>query len=379
LPEKKDYYDVLSVQKDSTDDDIKSAYRRLAKRFHPDVCTGDKSAAEESFKEVSEAYEVLMNPDKRALYDRYGHAGIDRSWGSDGFTWDNFSHADDLEDLFGRDLFADFFGFGSFGFAQHGGRQKGASLRISVPITLEDAYSGAEKTIEVPQTEPCKACSGTGAREGGVENCPSCGGNGQLRSARSAGFAQFVTITTCPRCGGAGKRITKPCDDCDGRGNVDRAEKLCFAIPAGADSGLRLRVPGKGEPGRNGGPRGDLFIFLQVEPHSLFRRDGDDIHIEIPISFAQAVFGDSIEVTTLDGKCEATIPKYTQTGTVFRLSGKGMPSLDSKRSGDLYVKTVIKTPTSLTSRQKELLREFARISDGKTIRKGIFGRITGET
>jgi len=373
----KDYYIILGVSREAGEDEIKTAYRKLVKQFHPDVCDGDKKVAETRFKEVSEAYEVLIDRDKRRMYDTYGHAGIDRSWGSRGFSWQDFSHIDDLEDIFGSDIFFDFFGGSNFGNMRPGGRKRGASLRMTVSITLEEAFSGVEKELEVPHSAACPECGGTGAEGNKIEKCSTCGGQGQVRSAMSVGFGSFVTITTCPRCGGRGRKIKEKCRECSGRGTVEKTEAISVSIPEGADDGLRMRISGKGEAGMEGGPSGDLYVQVQVEPHKLFKREDDDLYMELPISFTQAVFGDEIEVPVFGEKAALEIPEHTQSNAVFRIQGRGMPSIGNKKRGDLYVRVAVKTPANLTPRQRELLQEFASISGEKAGRKGLFKKLTG--
>lgn len=347
---KRDYYEVLGVNRDASDDDIKKAYRKLAMKHHPDRNPDDKSA-EEKFKEAKEAYETLSDDQKRAAYDRYGHAGVDPSMGGGGFGggqgFDGFS------DAFGG-IFDEIFG----GRAGGGGGQRvyrGADLRYTLEITLEEAARGIEKTIRIPVMEECGVCHGSGAKAGTQpKTCPTCGGAGQVRIQQ--GF--FSIQQTCPKCHGSGRIITDPCGECHGAGRVKKQKTLEVKIPAGIDEGMRLRTPGYGEPGVNGGPSGDLFVEIHIKEHSVFERNGDDLHCEMPISFTTAALGGEIEIPTLDGAASIKIPAETQTGKVFRLRGKGIRNVRSGHHGDLHCHVVVETPVKLTDRQKELLREF---------------------
>ncbi|MEM2870210.1 MAG: molecular chaperone DnaJ [Thermoplasmata archaeon] len=373
--EKRDYYEMLGVSRDASTEEIKRAYRALAKKYHPDLNKDNPKEAEERFKEVCEAYEVLADPEKRRLYDAYGHAGVSQTFGEGGFTWDQFSHFADLEDIFG-DL--GFFGFDFFGRYRRPqtGPVPGDDLRYDLEITLEEAASGMEKEITIPRTAPCSACSGTGAERGSSpRKCSRCDGSGQVRSVRSRGYSQLITITTCDACGGKGTVIDKPCSVCRGAGAVSKQETIRITIPPGADSGIRLRVPGGGEAGRRGGPPGDLFVVLHVAPHKRFKRDGNDLYTEADISFVQAALGGEIDIPLLNGTARLTIPPGTQTHTLFRLQGKGMPRFGGGGRGDLYVRVRVVTPTRLSERQKEILREFAR-EEGEEVgeRRGFFKR-----
>lgn len=379
--QKRDYYEVLGVQKGASADDVKRAYRTLAKKHHPDLNKENPNEAEERFKEVSEAYEVLADDKKRRLYDRYGHRAVDETFGRQGFTWDQFTHFTDLEDLFGG---FDFFGGGDpFGFFGRRRRDPNApapgnDLRYDLDITLGQAAEGMERELEVPHSATCGECGGSGAEKGtSPRKCPRCGGAGQVQNVRSQGFGQFITITPCNMCGGRGSIIEKPCRQCRGTGLVSRLEHIQITIPPGSDSGLRLRVGGKGEAGRRGGPPGDLYVVLHVRPHPKFQRDGDDLYTESELSFAQATLGGEIEVATiLDGKARVKIPPGTQTHTIFRLQGKGMPRFGRSGRGDQFVRVRLVTPKALSERQKDLLREYARES-GEPVeeRRGLFRKI----
>ena len=349
---KRDYYEVLGVNRDASDDDIKKAYRKLAMKYHPDRNPDDKSA-EEKFKEAKEAYEMLSDSQKRAAYDRYGHAGVDPSAGGGGGG--GFGGAD-FGDAFGG-IFDEIFGGGRGG---GGGARvyRGGDLRYNLEVTLEEAARGVEKTIRIPVQEECGTCKGSGAKPGTQpKTCGTCGGAGQVRMQQ--GF--FSIQQTCPKCHGSGRVITDPCGDCHGAGRVKKQKTLEVKIPAGIDSGMRLRHAGFGEPGVNGGPPGDLFVEIHIKEHAVFQREGDDLHCEMPISFVTAAIGGEIQIPTLDGAAAIKIPAETQTGKVFRLRGKGIKNVRSGYHGDLHCHVVIETPVKLTDRQKELLREFESI------------------
>jgi molecular chaperone DnaJ len=360
---KEDYYDLLGVAKGATEDELKKAYRKKAVQFHPDKNPGDK-AAEEKFKKVSEAYEVLKDPDKRAAYDRYGHAafqGPGAGRGPGGMAGAGGFHDpfDIFREVFGQGggggggIFDEMFGGGS----RDSGRD-GADLRYDLEITLEEAARGIEKEISLRKLATCEHCNGSGAEPGSKRaTCPTCRGAGQIR--RSGGIIVFTQ--TCPACGGAGTKIEKPCSSCHGEGRVPKTTKLNLRIPPGVDTGSRLRSSGSGEAGAAGGSAGDLYVVLTVKEHELFERQGDDLFCEIPIKFTLATMGGTIEVPTLFGKATLKIPAGTQSGTTFRLRDKGMPSLRSGRHGDQLVRIHVEVPTSLTAEQRRLLEEFARL------------------
>ena len=355
---KRDYYEVLGVNRDAGDDEIKKAYRKLAMKFHPDR-NPDNKDAEEKFKEAKEAYEMLSDPQKKAAYDRYGHAGVDPSMGA-GPGAQGFEGG--FADAFG-DIFGDLFGGG-----RGGGRSnvyRGADLRYNLEITLEEAARGAEKTIRIPTVEECGTCHGSGAKPGTQPKpCPTCNGHGQVRVQQ--GF--FSIQQTCPKCHGSGKIIPDPCRDCGGAGRTKKQKTLEVKIPAGIDDGMRLRHGGHGEPGVNGGPPGDLYVEIHIRKHAVFERDHDDLHCEMPISITTAALGGEIEIPTLEGMARLKIPAETQSGKVFRLRGKGIKGVRSHTHGDLMCHVVVETPVSLTERQKELLREFEEISSGNATR-----------
>lgn len=354
---KRDYYEILGINRDASDDEIKKAYRKLAMKYHPDR-NPDNPKAEEHFKEAKEAYEILSDSSKRAAYDRYGHAGVDQQAGmAGGAGMGGFA------DAFG-DIFGDIFGGGG----GRGGRSnvyRGADLRYNLEISLEDAARGAETKIRIPTMEKCEACNGTGAKPGTQPvTCTTCGGHGQVRMQQ--GF--FSIQQTCPRCHGSGKMVQSPCPTCQGAGRVKQHKTLVVKIPAGVDEGDRIRLSGEGEDGVNGGPPGDLYVVIQIKPHQVFQRDHDDLHCEMPISFTVAALGGEIDIPTLDGHAKIKIPAETQSGKVFRLRGKGIKNVRSHAHGDLMCHVVVETPVSLTDRQKELLREFEEISSGNADR-----------
>jgi molecular chaperone DnaJ len=351
---KRDYYEVLGVGKNATDAELKSAYRKLALQYHPDRNPGDKQA-EESFKEAAEAYEVLRDAQKRQIYDQYGHQGLS------GAGFSGFGGFEDIFSSFG-DIFEDFFGFSSRRGASRSRAQRGADLRYDLSLSFVEAAFGTETTVDLEKFETCSVCEGRRTKAGtSPETCPQCRGVGQV--GRSQGF--FTIRTTCPQCRGTGQIIAHPCPECQGNGQVRIHKTVSVKIPAGVDNGSRLRLTGEGEGGALGGPPGDLYVFIHVEPHSFFKRDNTDIICQVPISFIQATLGSSIKVPTLKDEEALEIPKGTQFGDVFRLAGKGIPSLRNGRPGDQIVQVTIKTPTGLSKKQEELLQEFARLEDAK--------------
>ena len=357
---KRDYYEVLGVNRDAGDDDIKKAYRKLAMKFHPDR-NPDNKDAEEKFKEAKEAYEMLSDPQKKAAYDRYGHAGVDPSMGA-GPGAQGFEGG--FADAFG-DIFGDLFGGAGGGRGGRSNVYRGADLRYNLEITLEEAARGAEKTIRIPTVEECGTCHGSGAKPGTQPKpCPTCNGHGQVRVQQ--GF--FSIQQTCPKCHGSGKIIPDPCRDCGGAGRVKKQKTLEVKIPAGIDEGMRLRHAGHGEPGVNGGPPGDLYVEIHIRKHAVFERDHDDLHCEMPISITTAALGGEIEIPTLEGMARLKIPAETQSGKVFRLRGKGIKNVRSHVHGDLMCHVVVETPVNLTERQKELLREFEESASGNADR-----------
>ncbi|MDQ7989746.1 MAG: molecular chaperone DnaJ [Candidatus Dactylopiibacterium sp.] len=349
---KRDYYEVLGVNRDASEDEIKKAYRKLAMKYHPDR-NPDSKDAEDKFKEAKEAYEMLSDDQKRAAYDRYGHAGVDPSAGGGGFGGAQ-GFGGDFGDAFGG-IFDEIFGGGRGGGGGGSRVYRGADLRYNMEITLEEAARGVEKTIRIPVQEECGTCHGSGAKPGTQpKTCPTCAGAGQVRMQQ--GF--FSIQQPCPKCHGSGRIISDPCHDCHGVGRVKKQKTLEVKVPAGIDDGMRLRHSGYGEPGVNGGPSGDLFVEIHIKKHAVFERNEDDLHCEMPISFVTAALGGEIDIPTLDGVATIKIPAETQTGKVFRLRGKGIKNVRSGYHGDLHCHVVVETPVRLTERQRELLREF---------------------
>ncbi|NDL68214.1 molecular chaperone DnaJ [Anaerotalea alkaliphila] len=362
MAEKKDYYEILGVSKSATEAEIKKAYRTLAKKYHPDSNQGD-TEAEHKFKEASEAYEVLSDKEKRAKYDQFGHAAFSQGGGPGGFSG-GFDFGD-MGDIFG-DMFGDFFGGGGRRGQAGNMPQKGENLRASLELEFEEAVFGVEKDIMMTVSDPCDHCHGTGAKEGThPETCTQCGGSGQVRYNQQTILGTVQSIRTCPTCQGTGKVIRDKCTYCGGTGFTRQKKKINVSIPAGIDHGQTIRLKGKGEPGRNGGPRGDVLLTIYVKEHALFDRNGYDIYYTMPISIVQAALGAELEVPTLDGPVKYDIQAGTQTHTKFRLRGKGVPNLShNKVRGDQYVTVVVQTPKNMTEQQKDLLRQFEEASKG---------------
>lgn len=354
---KRDYYEILGVSKNATDKEIKKAYRDLAKKYHPDLNPGDK-AAEEKMKEINEAYEVLSDPQKRAQYDQFGHMDPNQGFGGfGGFGQGGFS-AD-----FGGfgDIFDMVFGGGFGRQAERRGPQKGADLRYDLDVSFEEAAFGKETEINVQRVEKCPTCNGSGAKPGTKPvTCPVCHGTGQVQHTQRTPLGSFINVRTCERCGGEGHIVEQPCPKCGGTGKVRNTRKIRITVPSGVDNGSRLKIAGEGEAGVRGGPPGDLYVYIHVRPHKLFKRNGNDVFSEVPISFTQAALGAELSVDTLDGKVQLKIPEGTQTGTTFRIKGKGVPFLGRPSArGDHHVTVRIVTPEHLTERQKALLRQLA--------------------
>jgi molecular chaperone DnaJ len=344
---KRDYYEVLGVDKNTDDKDIKKAYRRVAMKYHPDRNPDDPDA-DHKFKEATEAYDILMDAEKRAAYDRFGHAGVDPSMGGGG----GFGGGGNFSDIFG-DVFGDIFGGG--GGRGRGGPQRGSDLRYTLDITLEDAVKGTTVEIRVPSLSACEKCDGSGAKKGSSPvTCGTCGGAGQVRMQQGL----FQVQQTCPTCRGRGKTITDPCNACHGQGRVEKTRTLSVKVPPGVDTGDRIRLSGEGEAGPDGGPPGDLFVQMSVRQHNIFERDGKNLYCEVPITFVAAALGGELEVPTLDGRVKLKIPAETQTGKLFRLRGKGVKPVRGGSVGDLLCRAVVETPVKLNKRQKALLEQF---------------------
>ena len=385
---KRDYYEVLGVSKGASDDEIKKAYRKLAKQYHPDLNPGD-AAAEAKFKEANEAYEVLSDSDKKARYDQYGHAGVDPNFGAGGFGG-GFGGDFDLGDLLGSMFGGGFGGFGGFG---GGGRQnpnaprKGSTIQTSVTISFEEAAKGCKKKVNITKVEKCKECGGNGCAKGSSPvTCQTCGGRGQVNVQQRTPFGVMSTTKQCSACGGKGKTIPNPCTKCKGAGAVAKPQTVEVDIPAGIDDRQALNVRGGGNPGANGGPTGDLRVNVNVRPHPFFERDGFDVWCEVTVTYAQAALGDTLYIPTLDGKVKYELPSGTQPGEVFRFRGRGIQQLQGRGKGDQYVKIVVDVPKNLNQKQKDLLRQFDNtltnkpknnIDDGTTVgeeKKSFFDR-----
>lgn len=343
--QKRDYYEVLGVARDVTATDLKSAYRKVALKFHPDRNPGDQEA-ENKFKEASEAYEVLSDPEKRARYDRFGHGG--------GFNFDGGFSSASINDIFGE-IFGDIFGAGR---ARRGGKARGSDLRYNLEISFEEAAFGCEVQVKIPRPKRCDVCDGTGSKSRQLRTCPTCGGAGEVRFTQ--GF--FAVSRACNQCSGVGQIVSDPCETCNGRGKTDSESMLTVKIPGGVDTGTRVRLGGEGEPGEHGGPPGDLYVVVHVREHPIFVREEYEVLCEVPISFTQAALGANIDVPTLDGKVKMKVPAATQTGKVFRLKGKGVPRLHGGGRGDQHVRVVVETPTELTREQRDLLEKLAEVS-----------------
>ena len=363
---KRDYYEVLGVEKGASADEIKRAYRKAAMKYHPDRNPGDKEA-EEKFKEVGEAYEVLSDDDKRARYDQYGFAGVDPNFnpGGGGFGGGFGGFGD-----FG-DIFSEFFGGGGANIPR-----RGENVMSRLELTFEEAAFGCEKEVSAQRIENCAACNGTGSADGVVETCTTCRGSGQVRTTQSFMGMQMQSTTACPKCGGKGKVIKTPCNTCKGKGKVRRTQKIKVKVPAGVDAGQSVRVRGEGCVGSNGGPSGDLLVEIYIKRHAIFSRQNMDVLCEVPITFTQAALGAEIQVPTLDGKVPYTIPEGTQTGTTFTLTGKGIPEVgNSRRRGNQRFTVVVETPTRLTKEQKDLLRQLDGTLEETPKRKKFFESI----
>ena len=360
---KRDYYEVLGVPKGASAEEIKKAYRKSAMKYHPDRNPGNKEA-EEKFKELGEAYEVLSDDDKRSRYDQFGHAGVDPNFGAGGDYGGGFGGFSGFGDF--GDIFGDIFGGGRRTSTRNAPRQ-GEHVGIRMEVTFEEAAFGTEKEVQIPRVENCAACNGSGSADGKVETCSQCRGSGQVRVTQNFMGMAMQTSTTCPSCNGQGKIITNPCSTCRGKGKVRRNHKLKIKIPAGIDHNQTVRVRGEGSVGSNGGPNGDVMVEILIRRHRIFERDGVDVWCEVPISFTQAALGSVIEVPTIDGKITFDLPEGTQTGREFTISGKGIPYVNNpKRRGNHRFVVVVETPTKLTKEQRELLEKLEKSIDGKT-------------
>ena len=372
MAEKRDYYEILGVSRDASAEEIKKAYRKLAVKIHPDKNPGDPTA-EDRFKELGEAYEAISDPDKRAAYDRYGHAAF--SGGGGGRSGGGFHDPMDIfSQVFGGAFgggFEEFFGGGGSSRRKSSGKQRGSDLRYDLEISLEEAANGVEKELEIERAVPCDACHTKGSKgSGGVKVCPTCGGRGVV--ARQAGI--FIQQVSCPECRGAGETISDPCSDCHGEGRVQRNSRIKLRIPAGVDTGTRLRSSGNGDAGVRGGTAGDLYVFLHIRDHDIFERDGDDLFCEVPLPFSVAALGGELKVPTLLGQSSIKIPAGTQGGTVFRIRDKGIPALSTGKKGDLNVRVQVEVPTRLNQEQQDKLRDFSEsIGDGNSpMQEGFF-------
>ncbi len=377
MADKRDYYEVLGVDKSASAEDIKKAYRQLAKKYHPDLNPGNKEA-EEKFKEVNEAYEVLSDADKKARYDQFGHAGVDPSYGGGGYGGGFSGGFGDMGDI--SDIFNSFFGggFSSSGRSNPNAPRRGQDIQTNININFMDACFGKEVEVSINRMEKCPDCNGTGAAAGSsAETCPDCHGTGQVKVTQHTPFGMISQQKPCTRCGGKGKIINNPCPKCRGNGRYTAAKKIKVSVPAGIDDGQTLQVSGQGHAGINGGPNGDLHVTVSVRPDPIFERDGYDIHTEVPITYTQAVLGDEITVPTIDGKVKYTVPEGTQNGTIFRFKGKGVKKLNSSSRGDQYVHVYIEVPKNLSKKQKDMLKEFesTMTDENYNKRKSFFDKI----
>ena len=379
MADKRDYYEVLGVQKGASDDEIKKAYRKLAKKYHPDV-NKDNPEAAEKFKEAGEAYAVLSDDDKRAKYDQFGFAGVDPSYGAGGAGGAGFGGFDmgDLGDLFGSFFGGGFGGSGRSTSSRRNAPQRGESIRQSVMLSFEEAAFGCEKEISIDRVEACDECGGTGAAKGtSPETCPNCRGTGVVTQTQRTPLGMFQSQGACPNCHGTGKIIKKPCAKCGGAGRVRKTRKFKVNIPAGIDEGQSIQQRGQGSAGANGGPSGDLFVTVSIRPHPIFTREGQNVMVDIPISFAQAALGDTLQVPTIDGRVEYKVPEGTQPVTVFRMKGKGIQNINGRGRGDQFVRVTIEVPKNLSEKQRKLLREFedSATDANQAARKGFWDKV----
>lgn len=382
-----DYYEVLGVPRGASKEEVKRAYRRLAKKHHPDLNKDNPKAAEEKFKQVSEAYEVLADDEKRRIYDQFGAEGLkQRVWGGQPFDWSRFTHYGDVEDIFGRDLFESFFGRAGVGFGgslledlfgpptRRRGGGAGRDYRMDVEVTLQEIAHGSRKEITLTHPTSCTACDGTGGEDGRVVTCPTCGGRGQVSNAQRRGYSQFITITTCPKCAGKGQWPETPCRKCGGSGRLTETRNLSVEIPPGVPEGLQLRLQGRGEAGRQGAPPGDLYVVVHVKEDETFVRDQEDVLLELPITFPQAALGAEVEVPTLDGSARLRVPAGTKTNSLLRLRGKGLPRFQAGGRGDQLVRVHIVTPTRLSAEERKLLERLGELMGSANGRRSMFDR-----
>ena len=369
---KRDYYEVLGIDKNASESEIKRAYRKLAMKYHPDKTKNNKED-EEKFKEASEAYEVLSDPEKRKRYDQYGHAGVQGDFSSGGFSWDDFTHASDFSDIFGdgfSSIFESFFGGGMGHSSRRRARTKpkGEDLQIALSLTLEEIADGVSKKIKINIKDTCDACNGTGSKDGNTKTCPQCRGTGRVKQVRSSLFGQVSTVTTCPSCHGEGQIIENRCTKCHGEGRVNKTKTLTVKVPAGVSEGQYIRLRRQGNVGRRNGERGDILVLIHEKEHEIFEREGADLKCEYPISFSQAALGTELLVPTLKSKTKFKVPPGTQTGKRFRLSKLGLPELNSSYRGDLYVKVIVVTPKKISSEERRLFEELAKYDSEKRLR-----------
>jgi molecular chaperone DnaJ len=371
---KRDYYEVLGIDKNADATTIKKAYRKLAMMYHPDKNKDDK-AAEDKFKEASEAYEVLSDPEKKQRYDQYGHAGLEGMFSNGGFSWKDFSHASEFSDIFGdgfSSIFDMFFGGGGFGGRSSRGERvfRGEDLQISLSLSLKEIYKGVEKNIKLEVKDTCDKCNGSGSEDGSVTTCQQCHGSGQVRQMQRSIFGNMTTVVTCPSCKGEGKTIKNRCQKCRGEGRYPKSKNVKINIPAGVSEGQHIRLSGYGNKGLRNGPKGDLIIFIKEKADDVFERHGSDLLVHFPISFSQAALGGEILVPTLGSKVKMKIPAGTQSGKVFRMKNQGLPVLNSSAKGDLFVKVQIVTPTKLNKTERELLEQLAEFDEEKKLSPG---------
>ncbi|MCL4489328.1 MAG: molecular chaperone DnaJ [Chloroflexi bacterium] len=366
MPTKRDYYEILGVSRNATDDEIKRAFRRLAKQYHPDANSGN-GGTDEKFKEIGEAYQVLSDPEKRSLYDRYGHNAPQGGFNADFSGFGGFA-----------DIFEEFFGMGQRGAARRG-PQSGAHLKYNLSLSLEEAVFGVEKKLEVPRLETCPHCQGSGAEPGTTPvRCPQCHGSGEVRRVQQSIFGSFVNVATCPRCEGEGEVVTTPCSECHGQKRMQVTRTISVQIPAGVDEGTQIRLSAEGEAGLRGGSPGNLYIVVTIRKHALFERDGSNLLLELPINIVQAALGDKVKVPTLDGEAELTIPAGTQQGKTFRIKGHGVPQIRRNDRGDLMVTVQVVVPQDLDEKQKTLLRELGKTLGTEPVEpheKGVFDKV----